>query len=164
MRTQYKVFNSAQVTTAAPVKITTGTSIKTLLQLATPSTTELRIVEWGIDFDGSPVAGQVSLIQTDVAATVTAYGASDIIQTNDPATPAASKVTLGTSASGFTASAEGTVAATRLIDSRILTTNSYSRPWALGTEPRIAVSKFLRIRVTFAAAVNATCWVEWCED
>ena len=104
MRTQYKVFNSAQVTTAAPVKITTGTSIKTLLQIATPSTTELRIVEWGIDFDTTPSGAQVSLIQTDVAATVTAYSAADIIQTNDPATPATSKITLGTSASGFTSS------------------------------------------------------------
>jgi hypothetical protein len=29
--------------------------------------------------------------------------------------------------------------------------------------PIIAVSKFLRVRATFGAAVNMTCWIVWDE-
>ena len=47
--------NAAFPTTAAPVKMATGTSIKTLLQVATPSSTSIQVIEWGISFDGTVV-------------------------------------------------------------------------------------------------------------
>ena len=52
----YKIGNYAMVTIAAPVKVTTGTAIKTMLQVQASANTPLVVVEWGIDFDGSALA------------------------------------------------------------------------------------------------------------
>ena len=160
----FQAFNAAMPTTAAPVKVTTGTAIKTLLQLSPPSTLNLSVIEWGISFDGSPAAIQCELVETDVAATVTAYVANDITKTNQIGGGAfASKLTLGTANSGFTASAEGSTTATRMLDAQIVSANQYWKQWPMGREPIVQASKFLRIRVTAAAAVNATCYVVWAE-
>jgi hypothetical protein len=159
----YVAYNGAMPTTAALAPITTGTAVKTLLQIATPSTEQLRVVEWGISFDGSAAAtpGKVELIETDVAATVTAHVAAGIMKYNAP-NDVASLVTLGTAATGYTASAEGSITATRVLDyQQIAPTGQYLKQFPLGREPEVAASKFLRVRVTFAAAVNAICYVIW---
>jgi hypothetical protein len=71
---RYLIQNSAAGTTAAPVKVTTGTAIKTMLQVKPSATLGMHVVEWGISFDGSTAAtpGNVELMESDVAATVTA--------------------------------------------------------------------------------------------
>lgn len=166
MAKTYKAYNFASPTTAAPTLVTTGTAIKTLLQIATPATEDLMIVAWGIEFDGTASAApiKVELVETDVAATVTAHGATGIVNENRPNDPT-SLVTLGTSATGFTASAEGTTTAARLLDFRQVAPNGgFSYEFTMDREPRVRASKFLRIRVTAAAAVNAACWVKWIED
>jgi hypothetical protein len=155
----YITTNGAMVTTAALVSVTSGTAIKTMLQLATPSTTDIRIVEWGFSTDGTPAAIKMELIQTDVAATVTAHVAAGVQPYNDPNAPA-SKLTLGTAATGFTASAEGTITATRYLDSpKLISANTLEKMWPLAHEPRMPVSKFARIRVTAATAVNMYCYI-----
>jgi hypothetical protein len=158
----YIAYNGAMPTTAALASVTTGTAIKTMLQVATPSTRQLRVIEWGISFDGSAAAtpGKVELIQTDVAATVTAHVAAGVMPHNEPNAPA-SLVTLGTAATGFTASAEGTTTASRVLDYQLLPpTAPYVKQFPLNREPEIPISKFLRVRVTFAA-VNAVCYICW---
>lgn len=163
----YQAHNYAQPTTAAPSPVTTGTAIKTLLQVATPSTEDLTVIAWGIDFDGTAAAApiKVELIDTDTAATVTAHVASGIVKWNRPSDPA-SLATLSTTATGYTATAEGTVGSTsRLLAFRQVPPNGgYEYEFPLENQPRVAVSRFLRIRVTAAAAVNASCWVRWIED
>lgn len=166
MAKQYWISNNAAVTTAAPVPVTTGTTIKTLLQIASPSNEDLTVVAWGITFDGTAAAAPIKceLIQTDVAATVTAHTAPGIVNWSNPNDPG-SLVTLGVSATGFTASAEGTITATRMFDFQQVAPNGgYSYEWPLDGRPRMPSSKFLRVRVTAAAAVNAHCWVRWIED
>lgn len=161
----YRAHNGAAVTTAAFVPITTGAAIKTLMQISPPSTLSLKIKEWGISFDGSAAATPIKceLIETDVAATVTAYGAGDIVKLSDPG-DVASAITLGTANSGFTASAEGTITATRMLDSQLVApTNQYVKQFPLGEEPVVQASKFLRVRVTAGAAVNAVAYVVWGE-
>jgi len=146
------------------VAVTTGTAIKTMLQIATPSTRQIQLVEWGVSFDGSAAAtpGIVELIQTDVAATVTAHVAAGV-QPLDPNQPA-SLMTLGTSATGYTATAEGTITATRTFDAQhIAPTNQYIYQWIDGKGPWVAVSKFLRVRVKFGAAINALAYAVWDE-
>jgi hypothetical protein len=163
MAKTYVAYNGASPTTAAIPKVTTGTAIKTLMQLATPSTEDLVVIEWGISFDGTAAATpiQVELVDTNVAATVTAYGASDLVKHNNPNGPP-SLMTLGTTASGFTATAEGTITATRVLDYQLVApTGAYVKQFPLGREPSVPVSRFLRVRVTAAAAVNATCYVIW---
>lgn len=165
MPNTFIAYNGASPTTAAMASVTTGTAIKTLLQIATPSTCELRISEWGISFDGSAAATpiKVELIDTDVAATVTAHVAAGVRPLNDTGT-VASKMTLGTTATGYTASGEGTTTASRLLDyQQIPPTGLFVKQWPLGLEPEVAVSRFLRVRVTAAAAVNAVCYIVWSE-
>lgn len=166
MSATYRVYNGPRPTTASQVAVTTGTAIKSLLQLSTKSGIFLPITAWGISFDGSAAAtpGIVELCEVDVAATVTAYAAADILAQTDPAGAAADTalITLSTTTSGYTASAEGTITALRQFDAEhIAPTNQYIYQWPLGREPVLQASKFLRIRVKFAVAVNAICWVEF---
>lgn len=163
---RYLIQNSAAGTTAAPVKVTTGTAIKTLLQIKPSATIGMRIVEWGVSFDGSAAAtpGNVELMESDVAATVTALAAADITKLDDAALmggdPTTNLIQVGVSATGFTASAEGTTTVARLLDWQLLPpTGPYVKQFPLGERPFVQTAKFLRVRVTFAAAINAACYV-----
>lgn len=163
MAKTYFAANGPMPTTAAQVAVTTGTAIKTMMQLASPSTEDIKIVQWGISFDGTsatlPI--KVELLETNVAATVTAFAAADIIKWNQPNDPG-SLVTLGTAASGYTATAEGTITTTRELDVQFISpTGSYVMQYPLGREPLVGISKFLRIRVTAGAAVNCYCYLIW---
>jgi hypothetical protein len=158
----YVAYNGAAPTTAELQPVTTGTAIKTMLQIATPATRGLRVVEWGISFDGSAAATpiRVELIDTNVAATVTAHVAAGV-QPLDPGATA-SLMTLGTSATGYTATAEGSITATRSGDTQLVApTTQYVKMWPLGREWQVAPSRFLRIRVKATAAVGAICYVVW---
>lgn len=168
---RYKSFNSAMATTAATVSVTSGTAIKTMLQLSTPATRQIQLISWGFSMDDPPGADAViELIQTDVAATVTAHVAAGV-QPLDPNAPA-SLLTLGAANTGYTASAEGTPTATRLFDVVSLSSTSaeaaagmiYNYQWMPDERPFVAVSKFLRVRVTTpTTAVDLRCFVVWDE-
>lgn len=161
----YQAYNGVAPTTAALVPVTTGTAIKTMLQIATASTRGITIVEWGISFDGSAAAvpGKCEFFGCTGAATVTTLNAADIVKFNNP-NDEASTIQLGTSLSGFTASGEGTVANWRGMDTQhIAPTNQYVKQFPLGREPCAAISTFLRVRVTFPVAINAYCYVVWSE-
>lgn len=164
MANSYIAWNGPFPTTAAIAPVTTGTAIKTLLQIATPSTREAIIIGWGISFDGTTATntpGKCELIQTDVAATVTAHTSSTVGSYNDGSAPA-TLMTMGTTATGYTATAEGTITATRLLDMQLVNpTTGYNVFFPLGREPMIPVSKFVRVRVTFGTAVNAVCYIIW---
>ncbi len=163
----YRAYNGATAAlTAAVPPVATGATIKTLLQLSPKTGVDLKIKAWGISFDASAAAtpGKVELIETDVAATVTAYATGDILKKNNPGGPAADSalITLGTANSGFTATAEGTITATRLFDYQLIApTNQYVYQEVLGNECILQAGKFLRVRVTFGTTVNAVCFVEF---
>lgn len=163
----FLIANGATPTTAQTVKVTTGTAIKTMLQVKASATKTLKVVEWGISFDGSAAATpiQVDLVETGtVFATVTAHVAAGInkldaeaVSVGDPTT---NLIQVGTAATGYTASAEGTVTAARLFDAQLVApTNQYVKQFPLGREPMVAVASALRIRVTAGTAVNAYCYV-----
>lgn len=166
---RYKTWNGPMPTTAAQQSVTTGTAIKTMLQLATPSTRQIQLISWGFSVDDPPGADAViELLQTDVAATVTAHVAAGV-QPLDPNAPA-SLLTLGTSATGYTSSAEGTPTATRMFDAVSLSSTSgesllsYSYQFMPDERPIVAVSKFLRVRATTpTTAVDLRCWLVWDE-
>lgn len=168
---RYKAFNGPMVTTASQAKVTTGTAIKTMLQLSTPATRQLQVISWGFSLDAAPATtgvGVVELIQTDVAATVTAHVAAGV-QPLDPNAPA-SLLTLGVANTGYTGSAEGTTTASRMFDAQEVSgvtagpgDNRYAYQFMPDERPIVAVSKFLRVRVTFSAAVSMLCWVTWDE-
>lgn len=159
----YAVWNGATAAlTAATTKVATGTTIKTLIQLQWPSTSQgARVVEWGISFDAvntTPV--QCELIETGaINATVTAFAAGDIVKMNGP-NDQATLATLSTSTSGFTGSAEGTITATRLGDYQLVA-QQFVKQFPQGREFEVPVSKNLRVRVTAAVTSGAICYVVW---
>jgi hypothetical protein len=158
---QLLIPNHAMQTSAAPAGVTTGTSIKTMLQIKPLA--PLWIVEWGYFFDGSPSDIKVELIEADVAATVTASVEADITKYGavaDATAMGALNLTLGTTATGYTSSNEGTVTAVRNLDGpQISSLKSFIKQFPLGERPLIQIGKFGRIRVTAAAAVNMLCYV-----
>ena len=162
----YLIANGPAPTTAAQAVVTTGTAIKTLLQVKPSATIQARIVEWGISFDGSAAATPIKceLLETDVAATVTAHVAAGIVKLDAAALgggdPTTNLIQVGTSATGYTSSAEGTITSVRMLDVQLVApTNQYVKQFPLGREPVIQIDKFARIRVTAGAAVNAYCYM-----
>ncbi len=163
----YLLNNGPMQTTAAPSPVATGTSIKTLLQFKASATVQAKIIEWGISFDGSAAAtpGRIELIETDVAATVTAFVAADITKYDSDALmggdPTTNLIQVGTTSSGYTSSGEGSTASLRDLDGPqlIAPSNQFIKQFPLGREPVVQVGKFARIRVTFGASVNAYCYM-----
>lgn len=161
---RYKIYNGAAPTTAKFVAVTTGTAIKTLLQLK--GFNLFKIVAWGIAFDGSAAATPISveLIETGtVFGTVTSFADADIVKLGslDQAVASIMGLTLGTSATGYTCTAEGSITASRLFDAQLVApTNQYIYQFPLGQEPKVVIGNALRIRTHAPAAVNAICWIE----
>lgn len=163
----YRIYNGPAPTTASQVAVTTGTAIKTMLQVKMGATTHGRVTEYGISFDGSAAAqpGIIELCETDVAATVTAHVAAGIHKIDALAIAAGNPTTdffeVGTSATGYTASGEGSITAVRQMDAQhIAPTNQFVVQRPLGREWILPPASFTRIRVKFAAAILAICYVE----
>jgi hypothetical protein len=163
----YLIPNGPMQTTASFATVSTGTTIKTMLQVKPSATIVAKIVEWGISFDGSAAAtpGKVELIETNVAATVTASATADITKLDGNAIAGGDPVTnllpVGTTSTGYTASAEGSITTIRNLapPQFIAPTTQYQFQFPLGREPIIQVSLFARIRVTFGTAVNCYCYM-----
>jgi hypothetical protein len=168
MANSYIVYNGPMVTTAAPAKVTTGTAIKTMLQVV--PAVPIKPILWAVSFDGSAAAtpGVCELIDTyAVAATVTAYAVADVAPygglsdvpvntTGSSGTP----LNLGTALSGYTSTSEGSITTTRLGDVQLVApTNQYLQQFPLGREWFVPAGHTLRIRMTFGTAVNALCYV-----
>jgi hypothetical protein len=161
----YMVGNYTRPTTAAPVKQPTGTAIRTMLQLATTTTDAIKIVEWGISFDGSAAATpiQVELFGCTGAATMsTALAATDVTRFGDPTGSDVAPLQYSTALSGYATAAvtEGTVANYNSFDLQLIAPSAaYVKQFPLGREPSTALSTFIRVRVTAAASVNAHIYV-----
>lgn len=162
MGQRYLVGNFAMPTTAAPVKQPTGTAIRTMLQLATSSGNPIKVAEFHISFDGTTAATpiQVELVDTaTVAATMsTAHVAANISQLDTVADGGISTLSVGaTNLTGFATAAvtEGTITATRILwADQIPPSGTFTKQWALGTEPMVPGGRYLRVRVTAGASVN----------
>lgn len=163
MGTLFIATSGAEPTTAASVPLTLAAALHTNLQVATPSTTKIKLVEWGISFDNTTVNTPVKceLIQTDVAATTITSRTPTLY--DDPLGPASLCVG-GTSATGYSATGatEGSITAVRTFDLQFIPpTGQFVKQWPLGREPVVPVSKFVRIRTTPAAAVDAYMYIIW---
>lgn len=162
----YQVFNGPMPTTASFAAVTTGTAIKTMLQLKPFNVG--RIIEWGISFDGSAAATpiEVELLHTStVNATVTASVDADVFKFDGAEGAVASVVglTLGTAATGYTSTDEdgaGSITTTVIFDTQFIApTNQYVKQFPLGREPKMVIGNFYRIRVKAGTAVNAICYM-----
>lgn len=149
-----------------PVEVATGTAIKTVLQVGVPATAQIdRILGWGISFKGTSstdAPGVVQLVDVDVAATVTALTptAHGQVGSDEPA----SAMVGGAALTGYNASAEGTITSARILDAvEVHPQSGYAVWFPEEGRQRIKVSRFLRIRTTFAVSVNCLPWIVWRE-
>jgi hypothetical protein len=157
-------YNNAMVTTGAFNPVTTGTAIKTMLQVKAPAGGPMTVWKYGVSFDGSGTTPiKVELLDTGtVAATVTAHVAAGLIDmTGRGLTSTAQLSTTGT---GYTATAEGSITTTRSADTQqILPGNYFQNEWSMGREFIVPAGNLVRIRVTATAAVNCQCFIAWDE-
>lgn len=144
---------------AVNTSATSGT-VLTMLQIK-PGVSKIRVIEWGYLFKTTPAAPvQMELVETGtIFATVTA----GVVQAYNDTTGPASQASIGTAATGFTASAEGTITATRLLAQTFDTAQYFKQQFPLGREPEIQSAFCLRVRATpsSAAAVPVICYVIW---
>jgi hypothetical protein len=164
MAQRYLIPSGPMQTTASFAQLATGTNIITLLQIK--PLVLLKVIEWGISFDGSSAAtpGKVELIETDVAATVTASVDADCTKLGDGVSDAevfSTFATLSTSGTGYNAAAEGSITSVRNLAGPqfIAPTNQFIQQFPLGREPVIQKAKFGRIRVKFGTTVNAYAYI-----
>lgn len=158
----YMVANGVNPTTAVLAPVATGTIIKSHVQIATPSTKSIKVVAWGLSFDtpGSASLVKAELIICDVAATVTSVTPSKWACPNDEL----SLCIGGAALTGHTATAEGTVGGTTLLDyQQVIPPDKYVYEFSLGREPMVPASKFLRIRMIASVTCNVNCWVRYAE-
>lgn len=149
--------------TAVATAAVSGT-VKTMLQIVPGTAQKIRILEWGYSFDVAPTANvRMELVETgSVAATVTAHVAAGITAYND-ASGGTSGVQLGTSLTGYTATAEGTITASRLLAHQYENGLYFKQQFPLGREPEVGIGKVLRVRATptSGSAVNVLTYVVW---
>lgn len=159
-RRRFIVWNGATAAlTAAMPLVATGTTIKTLLQIK--PTTPIALIEWGYATDVIPTARvNTELLTTGtVPATVTNYAAGDICKYDDSAGAASAIATGSGNTSGFTATAEGTITATRLLAYRPDWGQGLFQQFPLDREPGVQINDICRIRVTTTVSINMACYL-----
>ena len=135
--------------------MSTGTSTKTLLELATTSAVRATILSWWVEFDGTsgtatPIAVRIrrgSATITGTALTPTKY--------TDKYDAAATTVK-------HTATAEGTSTDTLELH-YVHPQSGILIQYPLDREIQVPVSSFLRLEVLAAASVNASAGIVWQE-
>lgn len=161
----YKIFNGPFATTAAQAAVTTGTAIKTMLQVKGVTALMMKVKAWGVSMDGAAGAAGVQweLLETGtIFGTVTASVAADIVGVDaiGIATVSTTYFAVGTSATGYTCTSEGSIVASRIFDDQFVQpTGQYVWEFSLGNEPVVSAVSALRVRCKAAAAVNALCWI-----
>lgn len=149
---------------------TITTAPNTLLQVATPTTSTLKVVAFGVEFGSAlTVAATVELVDTGTvpATTMNAHVAAGVQPYGADAQGGSSVMTLGVNATGWWKSGqgEGTTTSVRTAKNKILPigATSYEWEWSLGREFLVPVSHFLRIRVTTSVNIATYGWILWDE-
>jgi len=162
-------YNSAlSATTAIQAGTSYATGAKVALQLQVPDNGKIKLVEWGVSFDGSAAATPAlfEVATTDTASTMTTAHSTTTIKSLDmPAGVPASRLTMGTTGTGYGSGAITSNTTLRPLDRQyIAPTNQYVKMWPLGREPVIGNStteNFLQFRINTTATVNAIVYAVW---
>lgn len=143
---------------ATQADIATGTSLKTLVEIATPSTAAANVYHWWIDFDGvsaSAVPVLVEIVRATASITGTTLTPSQV-GTEGYATANVTAKHTATAGSGTNL---GNVVWKR----RIPPTTGFDLYLPDNRLIVVGASGFLRMNVTAGATVNATVGFEWGE-
>lgn len=160
--TLYTAFNCAiDATTGVMAGTSYASGAKVAIQLATPSTVQIRLVEWGVSFNGSAAATPAvcTLAQAGAASTCSsAHSTSTIVPIGDNGK--ASSLTMGTTTSGYGNGAITTNTTSKQYAGQFIApTNQFIQQWPLGREPVVPVSAFLQLRINTSATVTAIAYI-----
>jgi hypothetical protein len=150
----------------AGVSLTAATNL-TVLQVATPSTTDIMILGWGVSFNGAAGGTQVPvtcwLADDSVGqGTLTAYTPDNWGNSMAPA----SLCVGGTSATGYNSAgtAYATSTSPRYLDSQYVSPQAgYAVLWQDDRQPKVAASRFVRLNCNAPATVSVIPWILWAE-
>lgn len=133
--------------------IATGTSLKTLVEIATTSTDRAVVYEWWIEFAGtSSTAAPILVELLRATAAITGTTLTPVKLTDFAPT--------ATLTAKHTSSGEGTPGDV-LEKHYVHPQGGLIKQYPLGREIEVPVSSFLRIRVTAGADVNAAVGMAW---
>jgi hypothetical protein len=148
---------------AAVATAATAGTVKTILQVKTGAG-KIRVVEWGYGFDSTPPAPcRVELVETGtIFATVTTLG-SGVRAYNDASGAVSQTAAAGAASTGFNATVEGSVVATRLLGFNYENGIYFKQQFPLGREPEVNAASSLRVRATPGSnvALNIWCYIVW---
>jgi hypothetical protein len=158
----YTAYNCALATTTGTIAGTSyATGAKCAIQLSTSTTCVIRIVEYGVSFNGSAAAtpAVVELSLAGAASTMSTTHSTSTILPNMLGGQS-SRLTMGTGNTGFGNGAITTNTTSQTFDAQFVApTNQYIKTWTLDTYPEVTVSKFLQLRINTSATVTAFAWI-----
>ncbi|MFH8405563.1 hypothetical protein ACH4FX_12420 [Streptomyces sp. NPDC018019] len=160
--TLYIAYNCAiDVTTGVMAGTSYTTGAKCAVQLATPSTISVRVVEWGVSFNGSAAGTPAvcTLAQASAATTsLTAHSTSTVMPVGDNAK--ASSLTMGTGSTGYGAATIITNTTERQFAGAFVgPTSQYEKQFPLGRDFLVLPSKYCQLRINTAATLTAIAYI-----
>lgn len=134
---------------------------KVAIQLAPPSGTELRLVEWGVSFNGNAAGtpGACTLVQASAASTCSsAHSTSTIVAVGDRAKT--SSLTMGTTTSGYgNGSITTNTTEKEFAAAFVGPTSQYEKQFPLGRDFVVTSAKFCQLRINTAATYTAFAYI-----
>lgn len=166
MARQY--FAGASHTAAGVVtEISTLTGLATILQVATPATTGIKVCGWGISFKGvtsTDPPGMCYLMDCDTGMSAATALTPDGYNALGKAVASLCVGGTGATCVNDGTVTEGTIAASLLLDHQEVHPQSgYAFWWPQDLRPEVNLSRFLRLRVNFSVAVSCLPWIVYDE-
>jgi hypothetical protein len=155
--------------TAAGVvtEVSTLTTLNTMLQVATPATTSIKLCGWGVSFKGVSSAdppGMCYLMDCDTGMSAATSLTPDGYNALGKAVASLCVGGTGATCVSDGAVTEGTIANSQLIDAQEVHPQAgYAMWWPEASRPEINLSRFVRLRVSFSVAISALPWIVWDE-
>jgi hypothetical protein len=151
----------AATTMAAGTSYATGT--KVAIQLAPPSGVELRLVEWGVSFNGNAAGTPAvcTLVQMSAAANGTVTSLSGLVKAVGDRNKTTS-LTMGTTSSGYGATALTSSTGTmekQFAMAFVGPTSQYEKQFPLGRDYVVDTAKFCQLRINTAATYTAFAYI-----
>lgn len=158
----YIAYNCAiDATTGVMAGTSYSSGAKVAIQLATPSTISIRIVEWGVSFNGTAAGAPAvcTLAQASAATTsMTAHSTSTVLPVGD--NPKTSSLTMGTGSTAFGAVAITTNTTERQFAGALVgPMTQYEKQFPLGRDYVVSPSKYCQLRINTAATLTAIAYI-----
>jgi hypothetical protein len=165
MSNEYLVSPRAVATPFMPTVVAlVGGTAKTVLQVATPAGTDIKVLGWQVSFDGVSGTGIPVICQLIVGDVAASVGTSFTPELFGNAQQPASQCVGGAALTGYNFGTEGVMTTVTQLDAGHTHPQAgYGLWFPDDSRPRVAISRFLRIRCLAPAAVNVIPEVWWAE-